>query len=236
AAARSCPRPCRDPAPEPVPWWQVWRREGKRRSSERAQASLTLRNVSGCGSLPPKRDGARPAAVRCRESVALSSREQVAGLWNGLFVKRQQAPLGLSVGLDRAVMKDVADGDAAFGKAAPHQQAAMAIEWFPLRAHQTKPRARRDFEQPIKAGNIIGLDRHGLVISHVIAIEPVVARPAAERITHGRVPDPGGRERGRKRLLRKPGAETRVRPNAHIGEHIHPGTLQQRYKAFGRNV
>src|SRR5262245_59142530 len=112
------------------------------------------------------------------------------------------------MGLDRAVMEDVADSDAAFGKAASDQQAAMAIERFALRAHQTKPRARRGFEQPIKACNIVGLDRHGLVISHTVAIEPIVARPAAKRTAHRSVNDPGGRERGRKRLLRKPGAET----------------------------
>ena len=138
-----------------------------------------LRNVSGCGSIPPKRDGTRPAAIRCRESVVLSRREQVAGLWNSLLVERQQPLFGFGMRLDCAVMEDVGDGDVALGETARHQETAMTIQRFALGAHQTNARPRRDSKQPIQAGNIFGLDRHGLVIGRAIAIERVAARPAA---------------------------------------------------------
>ena len=101
----------------------------------------------------------------------LSRREQVAGLWNSLLVERQQPLFGLGMRLDCAVMEDVGDGDAALGEAARHQETAMTIERFALGAHQTNARPRRDFEQPVQAGNIFGLDRHGLIIGRAIAIE-----------------------------------------------------------------
>ena len=41
--------------------------------------------------------------------------------------------------LDRAVMKDMADGEAVFGEAARDQQAAMTVERVALRTHQTDP-------------------------------------------------------------------------------------------------
>ena len=138
--------------------------------------------------------------------------------------------------LDCAVMEDVTDCDAALSEAARHQETAMAIEWFAFGAQQTNARPRRDFEQPIKAGNIFRLVRHGFVVGRAIAIELVAARPAAERSAHRAVAEPCGRERGRKRLLRKPRAEPRVWDAAYVGDCIHAGALQQRQKAFGRNV
>ena len=133
-------------------------------------------------------------------------------------------------------MEDVGDGDAALGEAARHQETAMTVERIALGAHQTNARPRRDFEQPIQAGNIFGLDRHGVIIGRAIAIERVAAGPAAERFAHCDVTDAGGRQRRRKRLLRKPRAETRVRRTAHVGDRFHSGALQQRPKALGRNV
>jgi hypothetical protein len=112
----------------------------------------------------------------------------------------------------------------------------VTIERFALGAHQTNARARCDVEQPLKAGDIVGLDRHGFVIGQAVTIKPVVARAAAERGPHGGVADPGGRERCRKRPLRKPGTEPRLRRAAHVRNRIHSGALQQHQKAFGRNV
>jgi hypothetical protein len=51
----------------------------------------------------------------------LSRREQVAGVRNRLFVKRQQPNFGGGVRLDRAVMEDVADSDTALSEAARNQ-------------------------------------------------------------------------------------------------------------------
>jgi hypothetical protein len=151
--------------------------------------------------------------------------------------RRAQQPLfGFGMHLDCAVMEDVGDGDAALGEAARHQETAMTIERFALGAHQTNARPRRDSKQPIQAGNIFGLDRHSLVIGRAIAIERVAAGPTAERFAHCDVTDAGGRQRRRKRLLRKPRAETRVRRTAHVGDRIRSGALQQRQKVFGRNV
>jgi hypothetical protein len=45
-------------------------------------------------------------AIRCRESFALSSDEQVIGL----LAQRQQSLFGRRMRLDRAVMQDMTDG------------------------------------------------------------------------------------------------------------------------------
>ena len=79
-------------------------------------------------------------------------------MWNRLLVKRQQPNFRRGVWLDHAIVQDVADSDAAFGEAARNQQTAVTIERFALGAHQTNARARRDVEQPVKAGDIVGLD------------------------------------------------------------------------------
>ena len=112
----------------------------------------------------------------------------------------------------------------------------MTIERFAFGAHQANARVGRVLDQPIQAGNIFGLDRHGLVIGRAIAIERVAAGPAAERFAHCDVTDAGGRQRRRKRLLRKPRAETRVWRTAHVGDRLRSGALQQLQKVFGRNV
>jgi hypothetical protein len=104
------------------------------------RASTDILNAPQCfGAREPsaKRNSARSAAIRCRESVAVSRREQVAGLWNCLLVKRQQPNFRRGVRLDRAVMEDVAGSDAASGETARHQETAMTIERFALGAHQT---------------------------------------------------------------------------------------------------
>ena len=166
----------------------------------------------------------------------LSRCEQVAGVWKLLFIKRQQSNFRRGVRLDRAILENVADGDAAFGEATPNQETAVTIKRFALGAHQTNARAPCDVEQPTKASDIVWLDRHGFVVGYVITIEPVVPRAAAERLPHGGVADPGGRERRRKRSLRKPRTEARLRRAAHVRDRIHSGALQQHQKTFSRNV
>ena len=73
---------------------------------------MFLRRVAPRGNFPSKRDGVRPAAIRCRESFALSSREQVAAS----AVERQVPLLGYRLRLDCAVVQDMADRKPAFGE------------------------------------------------------------------------------------------------------------------------
>jgi len=91
-----------------------------------------LRRRARRGNCLPKRDGARSAAIRCRESFVLSSREQVAAF----VVERQQPPFGCRMRFDCTVMQDVADGKSALGEAARQQETAVAVERLALRAHQ----------------------------------------------------------------------------------------------------
>ena len=174
--------------------------------------------------------------VRCRESVTLSRRVQVAGVWNRLFVKRQQPNFRRGVRFDRAVMEDVACGDAAFGEAARNQETTMTIERFALGAHQTDARSPRVVEEPVKTSDVPGFSRHGFVVGDTVAIEPVIAVATAENVAQCRVTDAGGGERRPQRLLRKPGTKARLRRAAHVGDRIDSGALQKHQKALCRDV
>ena len=57
-------------------------------------------NLPRVRGFPPKADSPRPAAVRCRESLALSSREQVAAMRISFFVEDEQPLLGHRMGVD----------------------------------------------------------------------------------------------------------------------------------------
>ena len=79
-------------------------------------------------------------------------------------------------------MQNMAHSNAAPSEVSRHQQTAMTIERFSLRAHQANARLRCGFEQAIEAGAKSGLRGHRFVIGDAVAIKAVVARPAAERI------------------------------------------------------
>src|ERR1700722_4361487 len=103
-------------------------------------------------------------------------------------------------------MENVADSYAAFGEATRQQKTTMAIERFAFGAHQTwarqtwtRPLRRRD--QALNAGNIFRHEGHAPVGGYAIAVQRVIARPAAERVAHRNIADPDRRERGCQRLL-----------------------------------
>ena len=79
------------------------RRSGMPRAAKRTkQGERNAHLNSPCrraarGTFSPKCDGARPATIRCRESLVLSSCEQVAGV----AVERQQPLFGRRMRLDR---------------------------------------------------------------------------------------------------------------------------------------
>jgi hypothetical protein len=77
--------------------------------------------------------------IRCRESLTLSRREQVAALAS----KRQKPPVGLCVRFDASVVQDVANHEAALREAARDQKATMAFQRLAFRAHQADARALR---------------------------------------------------------------------------------------------
>lgn len=90
-----------------------------------------------CGSFPPEGHGTGAASIRCRESIVLSRREQVAALLVVSPVKFQEPLFGHCMRLDRAVVQDVADSQAVRGDAPGHQEAAMTVERLALGAHDT---------------------------------------------------------------------------------------------------
>ena len=98
-------------------------------------------------------------------------------------------------------MEDVADSKPALGEAARYQETAMTVQRLALRAHDTDTRSRRRVEQAAEACLVFGPCRHGFVVGDAVAIKAVIARPAAERLAHRRIADPGCRQGCGKLLL-----------------------------------
>jgi hypothetical protein len=130
--------------------------------------------------------------------------------------------LGLGVRLDRAVMEDVADGQSALGEASRHQQTAMTVERLALGAQDADLRSRHGVEQAAEAGSVFRPRGHRFIVGDAIAIEAVVARPAAQRVARRGIADIRSRQRGRELLLREPRIESRMGHAAHIGNEGHP--------------
>ena len=118
----------------------------------------------------------------------MSRREQVAALAG----KRQKPALDLGVRLDSAVVQNVAHREAAFSEAARDQKATMAIEWLAFRAHQAEARTPGFCNHSAKPVHIGRFFRCSLIVGDAVAIKPLMARPAAERIAFERVRHAGG--------------------------------------------
>lgn len=80
---------------------------------------MVLRRATPRGNFHSKRDGMRPAAIRCRESFLLSSRKQVAGS----AVEGEEPLLGYCLRLDCAVVHDMPDRKASSGDVPRHRSA-----------------------------------------------------------------------------------------------------------------
>jgi hypothetical protein len=86
------------------------------------------------------------------------------------------------VGLDAAVVADMADGKAVPDDGARHQQAAVAVERLALCAHHADPAMRRFGDNAPHGGLEFRPPRHRLVIGDAVAIKALIARLAAKRI------------------------------------------------------
>src|SRR5262249_15659740 len=121
------------------------------------------------------RDGTRAATIRCRESLVLSSYEEVT-----VFTRTFEKPaLGSGVRFDSAVMQNMSHRDTARSQRAGNQEAAMAVKRIALRTHPAQPGRPPRGVQPIEANLEARPLRHRLVIGDAIAIERRIARPAA---------------------------------------------------------
>src|SRR5215471_6030542 len=103
----------------------------------------------------------RDATARARRRYAAASRSRCpdanrSQAFGTVFSSGQQPNFRRGVRFDRAVMEDVACGDAAFGEAARNQETTMTIERFALGAHQTDARSPRVVEEPVKTSDVAG--------------------------------------------------------------------------------
>ena len=96
--------------------------------------------------------------------------------------KLEQPLLRHRVGLDGAIGTDVARRHAALSQGAAHQQTAVAIERFALRAQEAHPMTPRLINDAVETGTKFGPPRHGLVVGNAVAVELGIARAAAEFI------------------------------------------------------
>src|SRR6516162_6354541 len=94
----------------------------------------------------------------------------------------------------------------ALGERPAHQQAAMAVERLALGAKQAHAMARHFIHYALEPGLKLCPGRHGLVVGDAVAIEPRVARAAAQRIAERDIRDGLASESLRQRLAREPGA------------------------------
>jgi hypothetical protein len=115
------------------------------------------------------------AAIRCRESLVLSSYEEVAILAGTL----EEPPLDSGVRFDSAIMQYVSDAHAARGECPGDQQTAMAVKRIAFRTHQAQSPLPGVCKQVIETGPEARPLRHGLVIDEAIAIERRIAWPTA---------------------------------------------------------
>jgi hypothetical protein len=120
---------------------------------------------------------ARAAAIRCRESLVLSSCEEVALLTRAF----EKPALSSGVRFDSTVMQNVADRRTARRQRAGDQQTAMAIKRIALRTHQAQTAPSGVHKQSIEPILEARPPRHDLVIGDAVAIERRIARPCRRR-------------------------------------------------------
>src|ERR1700760_2078250 len=113
--------------------------------------------------------------------------------------------------LDKTVMLDMTDFQAALGERPRHQKATVAIEWITLRTHQAYPVVAHLIHQMRDGCREPGCARHRFVIGNAVQIQRRIARTAAERFAAGPIPDAFSSESLFERLLREPRAKARKR-------------------------
>src|SRR5262245_8537245 len=130
----------------------------------------------------------------------------------------------------------MAERQSAFGQRPADQQAAMAVERLALGAKQAHAMARHFIRHPLEPGRKFRRGGHGHVVGDAVAIEPRIARAAAEGVANRDIGDGLAGESRCQRLAREPGAPARERHRAHVGDGGDAGVLEQRYEAVGRQV
>jgi hypothetical protein len=148
-----------------------------------------LSRIMRCGTRPleacgrPIGYGATAAAIRCRESFAVSSYEQISvGP-----APRYQPLFSRPVRLHGTVVQNVADREAALHDRARYQQTAVAIEGLAFGTHQANGVLPRELKKPIQARTKFRLSRHLLIVGNALTIKFGVARTPAKRIAERQI-------------------------------------------------
>jgi hypothetical protein len=139
------------------------------------------RRLEACGR--PIRDGTTAAPIRCRESFAVSSYEQIS---DGPAV-RHQPLFCCPMGLYGSVVQNMADGESAIRHRARYQKTAVAIEGLAFGAHQADAALPCEVENPFQSGAKFRLLRHLLIVGDAVTIKDRIVRTPAERIPERQV-------------------------------------------------